>query len=78
MKMKGKPAAGTETEESFSEPSSWFRLCMYSVAASIALKADWRVMVSYVDSESGIDAEPDTNRLKFPNPDASSNKSPMQ
>lgn len=76
--ISGHPASAAEVNTNGkSFPTKSFALTK-SVVASIALKAESRVIESYVDSESGTDPLPETNWLKLPRPEASSNNSPIQ
>ena len=72
----GHPASAADVKQN--TKSSKLLDDTYSVAISIALKAVKRVIVSYVDSTSGIDLEPDTNWFNKLKPESSSNNNPMQ
>ena len=76
--MFGHPASAAEVKQKGNGTVALASDSMYSNAASIALKAVKRVMVSYVEPESGRDPDPEAKRLYWPNPDSSSNSKPTQ
>lgn len=72
----GHPASAADVKKK-GNFSIWL-LSAYSIAASIALKAVIRVIVSYVESLSGKEPDPDARKLYCPNPEDSSRSNPIQ